>query len=131
MALRLNVGNLNNVSDAFPVIPEGVYEVQVMEIASGTSQKQKPMLTLKHSVVNNAEYMGHPLWDRISLTEAALWKLKQFCEAAQLGWDDEGVDVEPAIGRVILVKVAQEMYDPGNGKVPRLSNKIDEYMKRD
>lgn len=129
MALRLNVGNLSNVSEEYPVVPEGVYSVQVGEMKMEKSSKDKDMLTVKLSVVDNAEYMGHTLWDRISLSDRALWRLRQFCEAIGLPWDDAGVDVEPAQGRVVLVKVVQELYQP-EGKEPRRSNKIAEYVKQ-
>lgn len=129
MALRLNVGNLSNVSDQYPVIPEGVYEVQVAELKMETAQSGNPMVTLKANVVNHPEHMAHSLFDRIVLTDKALWKLKQFCEAVGLTWDDAGVDVEPAIGRTVMVRVVQELYQP-EGKEPRRTNRIDEYLKR-
>ena len=128
MVLRLNVGNLSNVSDQYPVIPEGVYEVQIAELKMEQSKAGNPMLVVKMNVVNHAEHMGHPLFDRMVTTEKALWRLKQFCEALGLGWDDAGVDVEPAVGMTATVRVTQELYTP-EGKEPQRSNKIDEYLK--
>lgn len=132
MALRLGVGNLSNVQDSFPVIDEGVYEVQIMKIEMAQSKQGNPMLNLEYLVVNHPEQTGHKLFDRISLVEKALWKLKQFCEAVGLEWDETGVDVEPAIGQTVLVKVTQELYtDPNKpGSEGRRTNKVDEYLKR-
>jgi len=128
MALRLNVGNLSQVSDAYPVIEEGVYKAQINSIRTATSKQGNPMVEVDLSIVDHPEYMGHKLFDRIATVERALWRLKQFCVAAGLEWDETGVDLEPAIGRTVTVKVIQELYSPPNGE-PRRTNRVDAYVR--
>lgn len=125
-ALRLNVGNLNNVEDGFAPLPEGLYKCQVAELKLKTSTKGNEMVNVKFTVVEPSEYIGRGGFANIVLVPDALWKLKQFCRACGVEWDDAGVDIEQAIGRELFIKVTQRSYDSDKG--PRVVNDFDGFV---
>jgi len=127
MALRLPVGNMDDVQDGFTPMPEGIYRMQISEITMQTSKNNKQYIKVKQSVLQPTEHIGRIGFANISLEPNALWKLKQFCKAVGITWDKEGVDVEPAIGRELDVKVTCETYEPPDG-APRVTNRFDDFV---
>ncbi len=113
--------NLSDVPDTgFDPIPPGDYTVEMLTFERKTSKSGNPYLNCEY-VVLTGEYAGRKLFDMISLTEAAAWKIKAWCKAAD--WPrnliiDTDNDVQLRqifLGIEILVRVKtekQEGYDP-------------------
>ncbi len=68
---------------AFTLLPEGLYDIEVVEAEERTSQKGNQMIAL---TIEARHPDGYPsrVWDYLVSTPAAVFKIKQFCDAAGL-----------------------------------------------
>jgi len=129
--LRLNIGNLDDVQDGFAPIPEGIYKMQVQSADLTTSKQGNQMVKLTLVITDadpeKQQYLGRKGFANLVVVPDALWKLKQFCKAAGIGWDAGGVNLEPAIGKELNIKVTQEPYTDPSGST-RITNRFDEFV---
>jgi hypothetical protein len=68
---------------AFTLLPEGLYDIDVVEAEERTSQKGNQMIALTLEAKHPDGYPSR-VWDYLVSTPAAIFKIKQFCEAASL-----------------------------------------------
>lgn len=104
--------NFEGVETGYKAVPEGVYEVRVKEIETGTSQAGAPKLDFKFEIISGKN-KGSVLFYTCSLQPQALFKLKVVLEA--LGFEiPEGnfnLDVDELIDLECSVEVAHETYE--------------------
>ena len=84
-------------------VAEGTYQFQVVEANEETSQSGNPMIALRLSIVNDPQFSGRNLFDRIVLIPSVAWKLNQFC--ACIGADPRSLDLDTMIGKTGWVVV--------------------------
>jgi hypothetical protein len=110
----------------FELLPRGQYLVEVTssEERAGT---EFPYLNLEMTVLEG-DYADRKVWDSMSYSPKALWKLKSFL--LQAGYSEEDivgsfeVDPEEFIGQEYMVIVTQKA---GNDGVVR--NRVTRYVK--
>ena len=78
-------------------IQEGTYQFQVAEANMEESQSGNPMIVMRLNVINDAQYAGKALFDRIVLIPSVAWKLNQFC--GSIGADPRSLDLDDLVGR--------------------------------
>lgn len=111
--------SLNDVeSSSREPIDAGTYDAVISNITEKTGASSgKPYLSLELTVADSDEdFGGRKVFDNVSLSENALWKLKQLTDATGIDIDDE-FDTEDFLGEevTIVVDIEQtEGYDPKN-----------------
>ncbi len=76
--LRLD---LTKVQDkGFEALPAGIYSVEVVEAKQAVSSNSKPYINLHMSVVGE-HFANRRVFDKLFLTDASLWKVKNFLKA--------------------------------------------------
>jgi hypothetical protein len=95
-------------------VAEGVYQFQVVEANEEVSQSGNPMIALRMTVINDPQFSGRNLFDRIVLIPSVAWKLNQFCNC--VGADPRKLDLDEFVGRTGWVVV--ELDDSGRS-VPK------------
>jgi len=90
-------------------LPVGVYQFQIMEAEPAESQAGNPMINMKLSVVNDPQYNGRVVFDRLVLTASTARRLKVFADATGLDFS-MGVDPELLVGRIVWGEVIHEEY---------------------
>ena len=109
--------------ESFSKCEEGQHVVKVIEAKESISQAGNDTITLKLQVMkgNSKDAM---VWDTLTITEKALWRVKQFLEA--IGQKSAGkvvIDLDKIEGKTCIANVIHEEY---NGS---LKAKVDEYKK--
>jgi len=68
---------------AFTLLPEGIYDIEIVEAEEQTSKKGNQMIVL---TVEARHPDGYPsrVWDYLVSTPGAVFKIKNFCDAAGL-----------------------------------------------
>ena len=109
--------------ESFARCSEGVHTAKLIEIEETVTQAGDDMLKATFEVVSGQE-KGCRVFDNFTLSDKALWKLKQFLVAAGVKADGKvAVDLDKLIGKVCDITVIHEEY---NG-VTRA--KISDYQK--
>ena len=121
---RIDVGTaIDEIKDeGIQPIPAGVYavKVEVAEIRDNKAGDGK--LVYLEYAIQDEPHVGRKLFDRLSLKEKALWKLKRFLTAAQVPYEGSSFATEDILGSKLSVQVVTETY---NGK---LSNSVSDYI---
>lgn len=68
---------------SFSLLPEGLYDIEVVDAEERTSQKGNQMIALTLEARHPDGYPSR-VWDYLVSTPAAVFKIKQFCDAAGL-----------------------------------------------
>ncbi|MCH2136513.1 MAG: DUF669 domain-containing protein [Phycisphaerales bacterium] len=68
---------------SFTLLPEGLYDIEVVDAEERTSQKGNQMIALTIEAKHPDGYPSR-VWDYLVSTPAAVFKIKQFCDAAGL-----------------------------------------------
>lgn len=122
---RINVGTaIDAIKDEGPQpVPAGEYKVKV-EIAELRDNKagDAKLLYMEYSIQEPSEFQGRKLFDRVSLKEKALWKLKRFLTAADVPYEGTEFDTEDVLGASLNVQVATSEYQG------RLGNDVADYV---
>lgn len=93
------------------LLPERSYQVQVVAVDSTkVSQAGNPKIEVQLGIVNDAEHTGRRLFDNLTLTPKAAWKLVQFMEAIKVSVS-ANFDPNDWIGKTCWVDVGQETYE--------------------
>lgn len=111
----------------FTPLPRGRYAVEVTdcEIREGT---EYPYLMVEQTVIEG-DYTDRKLWDNMSFSPKALWRLKGFYRAIgasddELSAQDFSVDPESLLGMTFVVQVAVKPDNSGD-----LRNVISRYAQ--
>lgn len=122
---RIDVGtSIDDIKDeGISPLEPGKYEVkvEVCELRDNKAGDAK-LVYLEYAVVEPEENAGRKLFDRVSLKEAALWKLKRFLTAADVPFEGASFDTEDVLGQTLEVQVSTREY---NGK---LVNDVEDYV---
>lgn len=133
-----------NVADALPDVdpderpdyepmPEAHYLVKVVENkieeAGPNSQTGADMLALTMEVVRPREHAGRKVWDRLSFSDRALWKLRSFFDATDYDFDSD-VDEIQEDETEFVIYLGTEVQKKGKGK-GNLRNTVGEYLPAD
>jgi hypothetical protein len=68
---------------SFSLLPEGLYDIEVVDAEERSSKKGNAMIALTLEVRHPDGYPSR-VWDYLVSTPAAVFKIKQFCDAAGL-----------------------------------------------
>lgn len=117
----------------YEAMPEGHYLVKVVaneiEEAGPNSKTGEDMLALTMEVIQPREFAGRKVWDRISFSEKADWKMRAFFDAVDYDFDSD-VDEIQEDETEFVVLLTTELQKQGKGKgQPR--NRLDEYLPAD
>ena len=78
-----------NANQEFKVAPPGTYELEVKTAKQGMSQNQNIKVDFRHEIIEDDEFTSVGVFDCITITEAALFRLKQFSLATGVDIDGE------------------------------------------
>lgn len=97
-------------------VPEGTYTVLVEDADLDKSSNGNPMITL-WLVVQNEEYAGATVVDRLTITEKALFRVVGFMSAIGMPTPKKkfSIDVKRFIGKTLDIEVGDG--EPYNGRV--------------
>jgi len=84
-------------SREFPVAPAGEYELEIKSAKVGKSQQGNTKIDFRCEIINDEDCTGIGVFETITITEAALFRLKQLCLATGVELDDE-FDPEVFVG---------------------------------
>jgi hypothetical protein len=137
--------NFGEVSSGFPLVDDGKYRVQLVNVKYVESSKKKTPGVNWEVKIDDPEAGdadGQRLWDDTWLSSAALWKVKAHVEAflgepfeeniqansrAELAaWVAEAL--RPLIGEYATAVVTQETYTKNDG-TPGVKNTISEFLE--
>jgi len=110
----------------FPVAPADTYELEIKTVKQGLSKNKNIKIDLKCDIINDEEYAGIGVFETITITEAALFRLKQLCLACDIELDDE-FDPEVFVGETFQAVLNIETYENGAGDTVE-KNSISKYV---
>lgn len=117
----------------YDAMPEAHYVVKVIandiEQPGPNSRTGAEMLALTLEVVRPREFSGRKVWDRLSFSEKAWWKLRSFFDAADYDFDSD-VDEIQEDETEFVVYLGTEVQKQGKGK-GQLRNTVGEYLPAD
>lgn len=118
MAIRVPL----NRETARPVLPDGIYQVVIEDVEDKVGRESGvPYMNLRLSVRKNGRPVGGSIWDIVSMSENAAFKLAEFLDA--VGAPEEGdVSSQWFKGKRAYAKIHTEIYD----NEPR--NKVKKYL---
>jgi hypothetical protein len=124
-SVKYDVRGVEPAKDYDEPIPKGIYRVKILSCVLTKSSKKNDMFELELEVVRG-EHKGRRLWDYVTLTEEAKWKLSGLIHA--LGLKEKGsIDPESLQGKTLTVKVKHETYntedDDGN-EITKITSKV-------
>jgi len=114
----------------FELLPPGTYffEVDNIEMKTG-KDSQKPYMNMTYKVLEDEELAGRKIFDMITLSADALWRLKQFSLATGI---DIGTnfDTEDFLGATFsaVVDVEKGGQKPGTDDMYPDKNKIKSFV---
>lgn len=98
---------------AVTLVPEGTYTVVITDAEEGTSSvKGTPQIALSMEIADG-EYKGRGVWDHVYITDAAMWRMKQFLMACRFQLPEGPFDLNTAelINRRIEVDLYHDEYN--------------------
>lgn len=117
----------------YDAMDEGYYLVKVVandiEEPGPESKTGEDLLALTMEVVQPREHSGRKLWDRLSFSERAYWKVRSFFDAVDYDYDSD-VDEIQEEEEEFVVYVVQEIQKKGKGK-GNVRNSVNEYLPAD
>lgn len=114
MAIKVNAKRVANAP-----LPAGMYRayLEAVEQREGTNA---PYLAVRLRVVDPAEFAGEAIFENVSLSEKARWRLEQFLDAFGVP-DAEEFDLEELIGTTVVVALEeQKQKDQAGNEVIRV-----------
>lgn len=109
-------------------LEEGVYVLRLHGVDATGSGPAGPYWTFEYRVVEGPDGPQNGrrrLWDRISLSEKAAWRVKQLFTAFGFTLDS---DTDEMIGEHVKAYVIQEPIQSGN-RAGQMGNSISEYLE--
>lgn len=115
-------------SGGFAALPEGKYLCVLDDVQTDGSGPAGPYWTWVWKIhPDNGEHEGRMLWDVISLSEKAAWKVKQVFEALGYSLDS---DTDEMIGEAAVLVVSQRVIERGK-RQGEMGNQVDVYLPAD
>jgi len=111
-------------------LPEGTYVLRLHSVDVAGKGAKGPYWTWEFRVVEGPDGPMNGrrrIWDRISLSEAAAFRVKNFYTAMGFTLDS---DTDEMMGEHVKAYITQEPIQSG-AKAGQLSNNIDEYIELD
>lgn len=105
----------------FDPLPDGAYHVRLREVDSTREGPSGPYWSWEFEVVEEGEFSKRRLWTNTSLSDQALWKLKETFDAFGVPTD---TDTDELLGKIVLAVVTQRTIQAGARK-GELSNNVD------
>lgn len=111
MGLKIDFSGVENQD--YQVIPEGVYNCTVYDVAIKTSKNSgKDYISWVFSIVDECDYRGRKVFNNTSLQPQALWKLKEVLDAIGVKADSVvELDLGSYIGKILKVKIGITSYN--------------------
>lgn len=128
--------SLNDVdaNAEFKVAAPDTYTLEVKTAKQGLSQNQNVKIDFRHSIIDDDEFTDVSIFDTITITEQALFRLKQFSLATGIDVDEE-FEPEDFIGATFQAVVDVEPQKEKNGDVkldsdgnPKMRNVIKSFV---
>lgn len=117
----------------YEAMPIGHYVVKVIENdieeAGPNSKTGEDMLALVMEVVQPREFDGRRLWDRLSFSEKAAWKMRSFFDAVDYDYDSDVDEIQDE-EEEFIVYVSARLQKQGKNK-GKPKNEVDEYLPAD
>jgi len=106
------------------VLPEGPIQLEVSDISQEVGQDSGAAYLAFEFTVSEGQYEGKKVWDNMSLSPKALWKLRGFLEAAEFEVEGgiQDIDLDELIGLNVTAEISHEMYQ--GKKKNRVTNYI-------
>jgi hypothetical protein len=115
-------------SGGFSALPEGKYLCVLEDVQTDGEGPKGPYWTWVWKVhPDNGSHDGRMLWDVISLSESAAWKVKQVFDALGFSLDS---DTDELIGEMAVLAVTQRVIAKGK-REGEMGNQVDLYLPAD
>lgn len=112
--MEINV-DLTNIPEGPEALPQGEYLCQVNKIemkdsknTPGNKNLEVEYTVLKNINDLNLEVSGRKTFDTLSLSQAALWRLRDWIQACGVFPGPQGFKTEEVIGAQVIVGLVQE-----------------------
>lgn len=104
--------DMEGVESGGKIVPDGTYEGRIKSLEEKESSNDNPMLVVKWEVLSG-KGKGGVIWDNISLTPQALWRLKGLLEALEIEVPDGSMDIDLSEleGAECAIQVTNERYE--------------------
>ena len=101
--------DLTNIPE-IDAVPEAVYPVSVSKIEMKDSKRTpgNKNLEIEMTIMDEGEYHGRKIFDTLSLSEKALWRVRDFVQACGVFPGPAGFKTEELIGATLNVGVICE-----------------------
>ena len=92
--------------------PDGTYEAEITSVTEEESSAGNDMLVAKWKILSG-KGKGAVIWDNLSLTPQALWRLKGLLEALEIEVPDGTMDIEieDLVGQTCTIEITNETYE--------------------
>lgn len=117
----------------YDAMPEGHYVVKVVENeiepAGPNSKSGADMLALTMDVVQPREFAGRKVWDRLSFSDRAWWKLRSFFDAVDYDYDSDVDEIQEEEEEfIVYLRASVQKQGKNRGQ---LRNEVGEYLPAD
>lgn len=104
--------DMEGVESGGKIVPDGNYTAKIEEITEEESKAENPMLVAKWRILSG-KGKGGLVYDNISLTPQALWRLKGLCEALEIEVPDGSMDIDlgDLEGQECTIQVTNERFE--------------------
>lgn len=113
-------------SSSFEPLEPGVYHLRLRDVNTDGTGPKGPYWTFEYEVLDEP-YASRRLWNNVSLSEAAAFKMKETFEAHEVPVD---TDTDDMLGSVVKGQVSVRTIQQGARK-GELANQIDRLMPKD
>lgn len=111
----------------FDALPAGPYAARLVEVKTDGEGAAGPYWVWKFEVVTPTEFEGRNLWANTSLSEKALWKIKEMFDA--FGYTTDS-DTDDLINEVVKLIVVQRPIEKGS-RAGQIGNNVDKVLPFD
>lgn len=113
----INNGEADDRPDREP-LPGGDYLVMVVGVEEYPAKDENTFggVNVKYEVVQPREYKGRWLWDRLSFSKKAAWKIRDFWDAAEFDYDSDFEEVVDDPDVTFILEVTLEKQKLGKNK---------------
>lgn len=107
--------------------PEGEYKIKVNSAERKTSQSGNTQIVMQCTILAPEKYEGKPLIDRLTLTEAAMFRVGWLLDAIGIKWKNAVVNfpLDKLKGKILGVQLYDDEYSG------RTSSKVAEYYSEE
>jgi hypothetical protein len=117
----------------FALLPDGIYNFEVLEAKARTSGNGNPMIEMKLQVWDTETNQENRVFEYLLTTPFMRWKVKHFCDAVGLQSEYESGSLDPdlCVGKTgfakISIKRGEAKKAPYDGFYPD-KNVVDDYV---